>query len=282
MGAGRIKELQRSLTLDLGQRGSRGCNALANVVDRILGVLFVLERQRPIGWEFCLDQGVEDRSAVQVALAKDDPSGAFLHLGKIFQVDTVESTGQGSDDIDRFFTRADKVTQVSARTDARIATLDGLEHIDNFVEAVRGAMVMDGDSDVEFFDQIVKAVHRVWSGSGRNILDASLLRKFENLAICLGVFGKAVDTVGRDAKTQAFDLVDHLLDLFVTGRQGEHTTEELDFFEAEVFGVIQGDLDWEPSQGVDLDSEFEASGLGFLSKQTCRWAQCDRAQCDRA
>ncbi|MFM2012625.1 MAG: hypothetical protein RLZZ396_1409, partial [Planctomycetota bacterium] len=82
MGAGRIKELQRSLTLDLGQRGSGGCNALANVVDRILGVLFVLERQRPIGWEFRLDQGVEDSSAVQVALAEDDPSGAFLHLGK--------------------------------------------------------------------------------------------------------------------------------------------------------------------------------------------------------
>ena len=63
--------------------------------------------------------------------------------------------------------------------------------------------------------------------------------------------------------------MDHLLDLFVAGRQREHAAEELDFFEAQVFGVIESHIDGESSQRINLDPEFETGCFGLLGHEPC-------------
>jgi predicted ATPase with chaperone activity len=52
-------------TLGFGHRRFGRCDALTDILNGVLGVFFVFERQGSIGWEFRLDHRIEDRS-VQV------------------------------------------------------------------------------------------------------------------------------------------------------------------------------------------------------------------------
>ena len=131
-----------------------------------------------------------------MTLAENHSTGALFHLGKVLQVHAIEAACKGSDDVDWFFARADEVSEVGASTDARIAAFDGPEHIDDFIETVGGAVVVDRDSDVVLFDEFIEAIHRIGGGCGRDVLHASLFGEFEHLAIGFGIFSKTIDSMG--------------------------------------------------------------------------------------
>ena len=125
------------------------------------------------------------------------PTATWLSLagevGQVLHVHVVEARAGGVDGLDQVGVGARGVADIDAESDARIEILDGFEHVERRrEELVLGPVIVDGDADVVFLDELLDPIERFRRRvAGDDDVDAGALAVFE-LGADVGfvIFGK--------------------------------------------------------------------------------------------
>ena len=170
-------------------------------------------------------------------------------------MDAVQAAGKQADHLGRLLAAAEEMTEVGAGTDPGVVLLDRREHVDRLVVAMRRAVVVDRDPDVELLHEVVEAREGIRVGIGTEDRDAGGLREGEEPAVGRGVLGEPAHAVGRHRQAEVGDLLPHGLDCLLVVGHRKHARIELDELQAQVLDVAEGDVDREPAKRIHLDAE---------------------------
>lgn len=256
-----------------GERLLRGCvhgllgngDAFSNVGDRILGVLFVLERQSSIGREVRLQQCIEHFAALKMSLAQDNTLRLLLHLCEVLQVDSIEPALQRPNNFRRSLSRSNVVAEIRASPNTGIPLLNGSQDIHRLVVPMRWSVIVDGDPNIKLLDQLIQASKGLWGWICGERSDPRLLCKLKHLAIRSRIATKAIHSVRRNGKSQRFHLPDQRIDLLLRGVEREHAAVELNLRKPEILGVLKRNVDGEVAKRVELEPQLKGNlcGAGF-------------------
>ena len=141
-------------------------------------------------------------------------------------------------------------------------------------------MVMDGDADIIFFNQLIKAFKTIRLRVRADIRDTGQLGELEDLLIGLMVFAKGIHSMGAHAHVVLGQLGIHLSDLRLIRRNRVMPPEKLNPMQPQIINLLQGPflaINTEGPQRIALDSHRETpvffkgsrtrlGELGFLGK----------------
>lgn len=99
-------------------------------------------------------------------------------------------------------------------------------------------MVMDGNANVIFLNQLIEALKTIGLGVGTDIRDACQLGELEDLFISFMVFAEAIHSMGAHAHVVLGQLGIHFTDLLLIRRNRVMPAEELDPMNPQVINLL--------------------------------------------
>ena len=104
---------------------------------------------------------------------------------------------------------------------------DCLQRIVDLVIQGIGPVVMNGDADIIFFNQLIKAFKTIGLGVGTDIRDTGQLGELEDLFISFMVFAEAIHSMGAHAHVMLGQLGIHFANLLLIRRNRVMPPEKL-------------------------------------------------------
>src|SRR5207253_1485646 len=139
----------------------------------VAGILLVL--QPDVVRVAYVDQGLEDRSQVQDAATAFRGRAVDGRARFVLQVQVVEPRSALPDRRRRVCARPGGVAHVDAKTNPRVEWLDcGPDFVRGGEVTVAGAVVVDGDADIEFSCEALREGQRGRLGRGHNRRDGDV------------------------------------------------------------------------------------------------------------
>ena len=172
-----------------GNRVGYNHQAGLQVVERVVGMGFVFERQRAVGRELNLTQRLKHADNIEMAAAKHDVVRLLAEFGDVLEMDAIDAVGERSKAADRVFAACQVMTAIDAGADPLFAAYD---HLGDAIELVVGRarpVIVDRNADVVFGNEPMEAGKRLGLGLGigGDRAYAELLGKFKNPFVrCVG------------------------------------------------------------------------------------------------
>jgi len=135
-----------------------GDEALFHVVDRVVWIGFVFQRDGAVRREFDFLESLEEADKIQVAGSDDDIARMFLAFLFILDMQRENSLVEFEHGFDRIFLRPDEMARVDTRSNKRVVILDRFLDVGNLVIKRARSMVMNRDANVVLGNKFVEAV----------------------------------------------------------------------------------------------------------------------------
>jgi len=187
----------------LRDRVTRDDQALLHVVDGILRIRFVLQRDRSVGGELDVFQCLEDTDDIEVRLADDDVVRSLVALvGIVLDVQREDTITQLADHLDWILIAANVMSGIDTRADPLVVAFHRCQRVIRLVEQRSGAVIVNADTDVVLGNQLIQTAEGVWIRVRRDVFDAGFLGKLKNLSIRVVIGAEPIHAVGiqRDVR----------------------------------------------------------------------------------
>jgi len=226
----RFWTFRKVLRLQFCKSGAEVGEADFEVGDGVFGVFLVFEGEDVLvvlGFE-----GFEAAENVEVPFPEDfEDVGVF----DILEVATVDTALEAFDGLDGVLAAAEVVAGIDAGTDANVVILDGIDDVVDFVVIGLGAVIVNGDVDLVFLDELIEEFEGFLGllGVGAEGFDADGLGVIEILTGLGFIFIEAEDAVSEELDAVGFEEFLLFGDFAGDGGDGEVILEGLPIEELE-------------------------------------------------
>ena len=129
--------------------------------------------------------------------------------------------------------------KIRTRSDSLVVIFDDTQHINRFVVTMSRAVIVNGYSNVELFDQFVETVKGIKIRIGRDTRCTDLFGELKSLAILGGVFSEPIHSVTGNRQSETLQLLLRRGDFFIARINRQHAAVELNLFKSQILCMLQ-------------------------------------------